>query len=358
MNYCFWKPDDVDGGWDGSCGIKYVFNSDGPKENNFNFCPHCGHLLVVGESPKLVLQRPLCVIDIEATGVDVASDRIITLAVLRIEPPDLFNNETRETRKTWTVHPGRMIPADSTRIHGITDDMVKDCPRFKGVAADVRAMLSDADLCGFNLRNFDVPLLWEEMYRSLRTATDNDPLPMTHGDGTPRLVVDASEIFRKKEPRTLTAAVKKYCGRDHEGAHEAMADVQATWDVLHGQLAAYPELLQPISADDMIGGLKAALRGNDEQIEAHADNLKSKVALNHVAALAELCVEEYEGRPAKRLDLCGYIIEDADGIARYTLKKVRGVPVLDDPGFGEWMLRNSFPAHTCKVLRKLLADYL
>ncbi|MDE2103823.1 MAG: 3'-5' exonuclease [Patescibacteria group bacterium] len=293
--------------------------------------------------PKLVLQRPLCVIDIEATGVDVASDRIITLAVLRIEPPDLFSNETRETRKTWTVHPGRMIPADSTRIHGITDDMVKDCPRFKEVAADVRAMLSDADLCGYNLRNFDVPLLWE----SLRTAIDWE-WPMMHADGTPVRVIDCSEIFRKKEPRTLTAAVKKYCGRDHQGAHEAMADVLATWDVLHGQLAAYPELLAPRRhlTPDL----------SPSAAPAPAADAESDPPLNHVAILAEIGQEEYQGRPARRLDLCGFIIEDADGIARYTLKKVRGVPVLDDPGFGEWMLRNSFPAHTCKVLRKLLED--
>ena len=258
-------------------------------------------------TPQLVLHRPLCVLDIEATGLDVTNDRILTLAILRIDPPDLFNKDPRETRKTWMVNPGRMIPADSTRIHGITDDMVKDCPLFESVAAEIRAFLSDADLCGYNLRNFDVPLLWEQFYRAqIEWATDGVK------------VVDASEIFRKQEPRNLTAAVKKYCGREHGDAHEAMADVEATWDVLHGQLAAYPNLLP------------------------------------NVAALAEFSSEEYEGRPAKRLDLSGYIIEDADGIARYTLKKVRGVAVADDPGFGDWMLRSAFPVNTCKVVRKLL----
>jgi DNA polymerase-3 subunit epsilon len=261
--------------------------------------------------PRLLLHRPLCVIDIETTGLDVANDRILTLAILRIEPPDLFSPEQRETRKTWMVNPCQMIPPDSTRIHGITDDMVKDCPPFKAVAAEIRAMLSDADLCGYNLRNFDVPLLWEEFYRAqIEWATDGIK------------VVDASEIFRKQEPRTLTAAVKKFCGREHGDAHEAMADVEATWDVLHGQLATYPEL-----------------------------------AKMNVAALAEFSsMDEYEGRPAKRLDLSGYIIEDADGIARYTLKKVRGVAVADDPGFGKWMLRSSFPMNTCRVVSKLLEN--
>ena len=332
QNYrCVWKPDDIDGGWDASCGLKYVFNFDGPKENNFNFCPHCGHLLVVGEPPKLVLHRPLCVLDIEATGLDVTNDRILTLAILRIDPPDLFHKEQRETRQTWRVNPGRMIPADSTRIHGITDDMVKDCPRFESVAAEIRTLLSDADLCGYNLRNFDVPLLWEEFFRAgIEWATDGVK------------VVDASEIFRKQEPRNLTAAVKKYCGREHGDAHEAMADVEATWDVLHGQLAAYPNLIAPHPDPLPIGSADSA---NAE---------REKMALNHVAVLAAFCQEEFEGRPAKQLDLSGYIIEDADGIARYTLKKVRGVAVADDPGFGEWMLRSSFPVNTCKVVRKLL----
>jgi DNA polymerase-3 subunit epsilon len=178
---------------------------------------------------------------------------------------------------------------------------------------EIRKTLSGADLCGYNLLKFDVPILWEEFFRA-RFEWSLDGVK----------IVDASEIFRKKEPRTLTAAVKKFCGHEHAGAHDAMADVEATWEVLRGQIATYPDL----APQDLP---------------------------NPVAALAEFSsMEEYEGRPAKRLDLAGYIIEDADGVARYTLKKVRGVAVADDPGFGEWMLRSSFPANTCKVVRKLL----
>ena len=281
---------------------------------------------------KLILHRPMCVMDIESTGVDVATDRILSLAVLRIEPPDLFSKEQSDTRKVWLLNPGRMIPADSTRIHGITDDMVKDCPAFESVMEEIRKMLSGADLCGYNLLKFDVPILWEEFFRAgFEWSLDGVK------------IVDASEIFRKKEPRTLTAAVKKFCGREHAGAHDAMGDVDATWEVLRGQIAAYPELIT--GSEERPPSPRPSPPGEGEGL----------VPLNHVAMLAEFSsMEEYEGRPAKRLDLAGYIIEDADGVARYTLKKVRGVAVADDPGFGEWMLRSSFPANTCKVVRKLL----
>jgi DNA polymerase III subunit epsilon len=256
----------------------------------------------------IALERPLVVFDIESTGVDVSADRIITLAALRVTPADLFA-QTQAVRQSWMVNPGFPIPPSSTRIHGLTDAMVAGCPHFAAVAPSVMEFVSGADLCGYNARNFDLPLLWEELFRAgLNWNLEGVRL------------VDAHEIFRRKEPRDLSAAVRKFCGRKHEGAHSALADAEATWQVLNGELAAYPDLRN------------ATVQG-----------------------LHDFCnAEELEGQPATRLDLAGLIVRTADGVARYTLKKVRGVAVEDDPGFGAWMLRNSFPAHTKSVLRELL----
>jgi DNA polymerase-3 subunit epsilon len=257
----------------------------------------------------LPLERPIVVFDIESTGVDIAVDRIISLAALRIEPED-FLQDARELRGHWIVNPMVSIPAAVSKVHGFTNDMLKDKPLFKSISETVHTFFQGADLCGYNLRNFDIPMLWEEFYRC-----------KIEWNLSCVKVVDASEIFRRKEPRTLTAAVEKFCGRKHEGAHDAMADVLATWEVLHGQRKFFSDI------GDM-----------------------------GVSALAEFsCSEEFEGQPARRLDTAGHIIETADGIARYTARRVKGVPVVDDPGFGGWMLRNSFPANTKLILQQLLS---
>ncbi len=260
----------------------------------------------------LELERPLIVFDIESTGVDVVADRIVSLAALKIIPED-FVRAAERIENEWLFNPGRPIPAEVTAIHGIDDAKVKNCPIFGRMATEIHSFFSGADLCGFNLLNFDVPMLAEEFSRC---GID------WKLDGVK--IVDASEIFRRKEPRTLTAAVSKFCGREHEDAHDAMADIRATLDVLNGQRAFYPDIGE----------------------------------LNLAGLAAYSSSEEFKGKPARRLDLAGYLIADSDGIARYTLRKVRGIAVTDDTGFGEWMLRNSFPADTKRVLLNLLQDQL
>jgi DNA polymerase III subunit epsilon len=256
----------------------------------------------------LKLQRPLVFLDIESTGNEPATDRIIDLALVRWTPADLVQGETI-LESVWRVHPGRPIPPSSTRIHGITDADVATSPRFESVAAAVRTWLTDCDVAGYNLLGFDLPLLREEFER----AEVDWPLEKAR-------VVDAFGIFKRKEPRDLTAAVKKFCGRDHVGAHGALADTQATRDVLLGQLNAYAEL---------------------------AD-------LN-VAGLAEFCDQpELDGQPAERVDLAGKLLRTADGVVRYAFGKARGTAVLDDPGFGEWMLRNSFTRDTKRAVQMAL----
>lgn len=173
----------------------------------------------------LELDRPLIVFDIESTGVNARQDRIIELAAIRVEP------DGTETEKCWLLNPGVPIPPETTEIHGITDDIVKSCPTFADVAAEVEEFFRGCDLSGFNADRFDIPCLEEEFARTGRNFGSGD-----------RRHVDVQRIYHKMEPRDLTAAVRFYCNRDHAGAHGAEADTRATLDVLKAQLAKYPEL--------------------------------------------------------------------------------------------------------------------
>jgi DNA polymerase-3 subunit epsilon len=160
---------------------------------------------------QLQLDRPLVVFDIESTGVNARQDRIIELAAIRIE------TDGTETEKCWLLNPGVPIPPETTIIHGISDEMVKDCPTFADKAEEIAAFFKDCDLSGFNSDRFDIPCLEEEFARVGMNLGASD-----------RRHVDVQRIYHKREPRDLTAAVKFYCGRDHVGAHGAEADARAT----------------------------------------------------------------------------------------------------------------------------------
>ena len=174
---------------------------------------------------KLHLERPLAVFDIESTGLNPRTDRIVELSIVRLEP----SGERRV--KTWLVNPETPIPREATEIHGITDREVQGKPPFLFVVDEVDAFLADCDLGGYNLLHFDIPMLEEEFARCGRDLNVEG-----------RHVIDAQKIFHKKEPRDLTAAVRFFCGRDHDGAHGAEADALATLDVLEGQFERYGDL--------------------------------------------------------------------------------------------------------------------
>lgn len=174
---------------------------------------------------RLVLDRPLAFFDLETTGTDPASDRIVEISVVR-----LGVDGTREAR-TRRVNPERPIPPDATAVHGITDADVADAPPFRSIARAFLEFLADADLAGFNVLRFDAPLL----EREFRDAGIPDAF-------AGRRIVDALAIYHRKEPRNLAAAVRFYLGREHEGAHAAEADVLATADVLLAQLDRYADL--------------------------------------------------------------------------------------------------------------------
>jgi DNA polymerase-3 subunit epsilon len=185
---------------------------------------------------RLRLERPLCVFDLETTGVDPLRDRIVEVSVLNLAP-----DGTREVR-TRRVNPERPIPPEATAVHGIRDEDVASSPPFRLVARSLLEFFGDADLAGFNVRRFDVPLL----DREFRDCGLDFSLAR-------RRIVDAMTIFHMKERRDLAAAVKFYLGRGHEGAHGAEADVLASAEVLFAQLERYPDL----PAD--VGALDAAL---------------------------------------------------------------------------------------------------
>lgn len=171
------------------------------------------------------LDRPLCVFDLEATGVDAAQDRIVDVCVLRLEP------DGRETVFSSLVDPGVPIPPEATAIHKITDEMVRGQPAMKDLAPRLLELFEGADLSGFNAAKFDIPMLAAE----LRRAGFDWPL-------AGRRVADSFTIFARKERRDLTAAYRFYCGKDLSGAHRAEADVRAAAEVLFAQVERYPDL--------------------------------------------------------------------------------------------------------------------
>ena len=244
---------------------------------------------------NLKLHKPLCVFDLETTGVQVAKDRIVEISILKVNP-----DASRES-KTWLVNPEMPIPPDSSAIHGITDEKVKDAPTFKDIASKVLDMISGSDLGGFNSNRFDVPLLAEEL---LRAGLDFDLSKFK--------LVDAQTIFHKMETRNLTAAYQFYCKKDLENAHSAEADVLATFEVLDAQVGHYDDLP------------------------------------NDIAGLSEISSHH------KFADLAGFIAFDKEDHECFTFGKYKGKRVKEvfqkDLGYYGWIQNADFPLYTKKVL--------
>jgi len=176
-------------------------------------------------SASLQLTRPLVVFDLESTGVDTINDRVVEVGCVKLLP-----DGTRSVAQ-WRVNPGRKIPAEAIAVHGITDADVADCPRFEDLADELLAYFEGCDLSGFNVVKYDVPLLREEF----RRAGHEFPTGGT-------TVVDSFQLYMRLDPRTLTAATRRYAGRELEDAHSATADAEAAADVLLGQLAEHDDL--------------------------------------------------------------------------------------------------------------------
>ncbi len=245
------------------------------------------------------ITKPLIFLDAETTGTEPQSDRIITLCIEKIA-----HQGAAAERKVWKFNPGVPIPPESTEVHKITDEMVKDWPRLADYAQEIHDFIAGCDAAGFNTY-FDLGILWHEFWRC-----------GLKWDMAGMRVIDAGGIFKIKEPRGLEAAVKFYCNRSHSGAHDAEDDVIATRDVLCAQIVRYPELTEM-----------------------------------DVAALAKFSQHDEE-----RLDLAGLVVRNKDGVACYTHKKVRGVPVRSDPSYAEWICSRDFPEQSKMILRGLLEE--
>lgn len=252
---------------------------------------------------RLELERPLAFFDLETTGVKVGKDRIVQIAVVRLMP-----DGSRQEYQSL-VNPGMPIPPESTAIHGITDMDVAMAPRLKDIASEVLGELAGCDLAGFNVLRFDVPMLAEELLRVGH-----------HWDHASLRVVDVQRIYHKMEPRDLSAALRFYCGREHAGAHNALADVQATADVLLAQMQRYAQL--PAS----------------------------------VEGLGEL-----SGDRDRTPDAAGKLMFDDSGRVCLGFGKYRGWTLenigRNDPGYMQWLLTKAeLPASTLAIMRATLAD--
>lgn len=246
---------------------------------------------------NLVLERPLAFFDLETTGVNPSSDRIVEIAIVKLMP------DGSQVVKRKILNPTIPIPKSSSDIHGITDDMVKDAPTFKEVANEIKQFLNNCDLAGYSSNKFDVPVLVEEF---LRLNMDFD--------FESRKLIDVQKIFYMMEPRTLSAAYKFFCNKSLENAHSAEADTVATLEVLESQLERYPQLGKSLDSILKFVG--------DEKIVDFARRMvyqDDKIVFNF---------GKHKGKPVEQV-----------------LKQERS--------FYDWMMQGDFPLHTKQKLSEI-----
>ncbi len=252
---------------------------------------------------KLNLKKPIVFFDLETTGVDVATDRIVEICLIRLEP-----NGNRQSM-TIRLNPERYNPEDASAVQGIYDADVKDCPTFREKAEELKKVFDGCDLAGFNSNRFDIPLLAEEFIRSGVNIDLNSPRR-----------VDVQNIYHKLERRTLVAAYKFYCDKDLENAHSALADTEATLEVLEAQLDHYPDDLQ-----------------------------------NDIDFLAQ-----YSSRD-NFVDFAGRFAYNAKGEEIVNFGKHKGRLVKDvlrvEPSYYNWMMQSDFTMNTKQVLTRLKYKY-
>jgi DNA polymerase-3 subunit epsilon len=260
---------------------------------------------------ELKLKRPIAFFDLETTGIKVASDRIVEISIVKIHP-----NGKKEV-KTRRVNPEMPIPAESSEVHGIYDEDVKDEPTFKQIARSLDTFIQNCDLAGYNSNKFDVPLLAEEF---LRAGIDFDV--------ENRSLVDVQNIFHKMEQRTLVAAYKFYCQKDLTNAHSAEADTMATYEILEAMLDKYD------------GAEFTDKKGNTTQ-----------PIVNDIKALSEFSTVN------RHVDLIGHIVLNDEDEEVINFGKHKGRKVVDvfktEPSYYDWMMKGQFPEYTKKVITKI-----
>ena len=247
---------------------------------------------------RLNLKNPLIIFDLETTGMNVVTDRIIEISYLKVYP------DGREESKTMRVNPEMPINPAATAVHGVTNEDLKDAPIFKEIAQNLVVAFEGCDFAGYNSNKFDLPLLAEEF---LRCEIDFDLKK--------RKFIDVQVIFHKKEQRTLSAAYQFYCNKELQGAHGSKADTSATFEVLKSQLDRYQDLE------------------------------------NDVEKLADFsCFNN-------NVDFAGRIILDENGVETFNFGKHKGKAVetvfAEEPAYYSWMMNSEFPLYTKKILTEI-----
>ena len=259
---------------------------------------------------KLNLKVPLCFFDLETTGTNVSTDRIVEIAVLKMMPSG------EVIKKHNLINPGMPIPAESTAVHGIRNEDVAHKPYFREVARDYAKFMEGCDLSGFNILKFDVPLLVEEFLRA-----------EVEFDYSRKKIIDSQRIFHLMEKRNLSAAVKFYCGTDLSNAHSAAADAQAALDVLCSQVERYNSM-------EVTDGMGAAIG-------------KIENDMHTLGALAT----------SGLVDLAGRMVLDQHGEAIFNFGKHRLKPVTkvlkEEPSYYEWMMNGDFSLDTKRKLTEI-----
>ena len=247
---------------------------------------------------RVKLDRPICFFDLETTGAKVGKDRIVEIAILRVD----INNQ--ESQKVWRINPEMNISFQATQVHGISNQMVEKEPNFAHYSNEIYQFIKGCDLAGFNAIKFDIPILVEELIRA-----DID------FDFSRIRMIDSQVIYHKKEPRNLSAALKFYCNKDLENAHSALDDTIATYEVFKAQLDRYDDL------------------------EPNMDFLSEYTKRNN------------------NLDFAGKIRIDSDNDAIFAFGKYAGQKVTDvfksDKGYYSWIMKGDFPEYTKKIFTKL-----
>ncbi|MGZ5219092.1 MAG: exonuclease domain-containing protein [Chitinophagaceae bacterium] len=245
----------------------------------------------------LKLTKPLASIDLETTGVNPGTDRIVEIAIVKVLP------DGSRSVKRKLINPEMPIPKTASDVHGITDDMVKDTPTFRQVANELKQVLDGCDIAGYNSNRFDIPLLMEEFMRV-----------QVEFDMKGRKLVDVQKIFHLMEQRTLSAAYKFYCNKNLDGAHSAEADATATFEILEAQTIRYPAL------------------GNT------VDTILKVIGEDVIVDFARRFVMD-------------------NGVEIFNFGKFKGRAVSDvlkaEPQYYDWMMRGDFPQHTKQKLTEI-----
>ncbi|HOY39115.1 MAG: 3'-5' exonuclease [Bacteroidales bacterium] len=251
---------------------------------------------------ELNLKKPLIFFDIETTGLNIINDRIIEISMIKVLP------NGREETKSYRFNPEIPIPEETTAIHGIRDVDVATCPTFKSTAKEIATFIEGCDLAGYNSLKFDIPMLVEEFLRA-----DIEIDLKKHN------FVDVQVLFMKKEPRTLSAAYKFYCNKEHSEAHSALGDTLATYEVLKSQLDKYNDLPNDV------------------------------VKLAEISSYGELA------------DFAGRLIFDEKGREMVNFGKYKGQLLEEvfrkDPGYYSWVMQGDFPLYTKKVFTRVYVRF-